>query len=304
MFDLSAPLVVYALALFPALLWGVGPIVDKRALSRGGTAIQAAIVVLAIDVVLFALVLAVLGVLGNTVPLLDLPLPVVGLFVLGGLLGTAIGRLATFVGVDKVGASVNTAVINTRPLFASVFAITLLGEVATLLTIAGVVVLVVGLVTLTLGKGGDLRGWEPRHLAYPLLAAATFGIGNVVRRYGLTVTDTTVLEALFINELTALVVLLGYALVRRREALFGAPAATYALFSVSGVITAFALGSLFAALAHPEGRVVIVDPLAGLAPLFTTVFSYFLLRDLERVTKPIVGGTLLVVLGVTMVTLS
>lgn len=304
MFDLSAPPVVYALALAPALLWGFGPIVDKRAMSAGGTAIQASIVVLAVDVVLFALGLGVLSLLGRTVPLVDLPLWVVGLFVVGGLTGTALGRLSTFVGVEKVGASVNTAVINTRPLFASVFAITLLGEAATLLTGAGIVVLVAGLVALTLGKGGDLRGWAPRHLAYPLLAAATFGIGNVIRRYGLTATETTVLEALFINELTALVVLTGYALARRREATFHAPRRTYALFSISGVVTALALGSLFAALAHPAGRVVIVDPLAGLAPLFTTVFSYFLLRDLERVTPAIVGGTALVVLGVTMVTLS
>lgn len=304
MFDLSAPLVVYLLALAPALLWGVGPIVDKRAMARGGHPLQAALVVLLVDVSLFALALAVLSALGRSVPLVDLPAWVVGLFVLGGVFGTAVGRLATFAGVRKVGASVNTAVINTRPLFATVFAVGLLGEAPTLLTLAGVVVLVGGLILLTLSKGGDLRGWEPRHLLYPLAAAATFALGNVIRRFGLTATDATVLEALFINEVTALAVIAGYALARRRGQLASAPRETYALFGVSGLLTALALLSLFSALAHPAGRVVIVDPLTGLAPLFTTTFSYYLLRDLERVTRGIAAGTVLVVVGVVMVTLS
>lgn len=304
MLDLSAPPVVYALALAPALLWGFGPIVDKRGLARGGNPLQASLVVLIVDVALFALALVVLGVLGRAVPLVDLPAWVVGLFVLGGVFGTAVGRLATFAGVDKVGASVNTAVINTRPLFATLFAVGLLGESPTLLTLAGVVVLVAGLVLLTLSKGGDLRGWQPRHLLYPLAAAATFALGNVIRRFGLTATDATVLEALFINEATALVAVAGYAFARRRRRLASPPRETYALFGVSGLLTALALLSLFSALAHPAGRVVIVDPLTGLAPLFTTTFSYFLLRDLERVTPGIAAGTALVVAGVTMVTLS
>ncbi|MDX1744947.1 MAG: hypothetical protein R3324_03320 [Halobacteriales archaeon] len=39
------------------------------------------------------------------------------------------------------------------------------------------------------------------------------------------------------------------------------------------------------------------------APLFTVVFAYFLLGDLERVTKGLVVGVLLVVAGAGLVVL-
>lgn len=302
--ELSAPLLVYVLALAPALLWGFGPILDKRAMFEGGSPLQATVVVLLVDASLFALALVALWVLRGNVPLVDLPIWVIGLFVLGGVFGTAIGRLATFAGVRLLGASVNTAAISARPLFATGFAIALLGESPTLLTLAGVVVLVAGLILLTVGKGGDVRGWDTKYLVYPLVAAAAFGIGNVIRRFALNETGATVLEALLINEVTALVILGGFALARRRGQLFRAPRRTYLLFSASGAVTALALFSLFAALAHPAGRVVIVDPLTATAPLFTTVFSYFLLRDLERVTPGIVGGAALVVVGAALITIS
>jgi uncharacterized membrane protein len=63
-----------------------------------------------------------------------------------------------------------------------------------------------------------------------------------------------------------------------------------------------ALLALFAALSHPGGRVVVVDPLAAAAPLFTAVFAYFLLEDLERVTTGVVGGAALIVAGAVLVT--
>ena len=72
---------------------------------------------------------------------------------------------------------------------------------------------------------------------------------------------------------------------------------------MSGCLTAIALLSLFAALALLAGRVAIVESLASTAPLFTTVFAYFLLRDLERVTSGVVAGALLVVIGAALVTL-
>ncbi|MFC7044760.1 EamA family transporter [Halobacteriaceae archaeon GCM10025711] len=78
---------------------------------------------------------------------------------------------------------------------------------------------------------------------------------------------------------------------------------SYGYFAVSGGLTAIALLSLFGALALPAGRVAIVESLASTAPLFTTVFAYFLLRDLERVTRGVVVGAVLVVVGAALVTL-
>jgi DME family drug/metabolite transporter len=59
---------------------------------------------------------------------------------------------------------------------------------------------------------------------------------------------------------------------------------------------------MFTALDAPDGRIAVVDPLVATAPLFTIVFSTIWLRDLERVTKGVLAGVLLVVLGAALVT--
>lgn len=300
MVDLSAPLEVYAFALVPALLWGFEPIVSRRGLAAGGTPLQASVVVVAVDSTMYWLALAAFGGLGAVAAL---PTDVIVLFAAAGVVGTAIGRLAVFEGIRRVGASVSSAVVSSRPLFAAAFAVGALGEAVTTTTAAGVVVLAGGLVTLSMTRGGDVDGWQSWHLLFPLAAAAAFGLGNVVRRYGLQTTDATALGAVAINETAALVAVVAYVVARGRVDDVRAPRRTYGLFAVSGVLTGVALLGLFLALDLPGGRVVVVDPLVASAPLFTVAFAAVLLRDVERVDRRVVAGAALVVAGAALVTI-
>ncbi|MFB6082591.1 MAG: EamA family transporter [Halanaeroarchaeum sp.] len=290
--------VVYLLALLPGVLWGFTPILSKRGLAAGGTSVQAALVVVYVDTSLYGLALLAtqgLDVFGG------LPLPAMALFVAAGVVGTALGRLAIFTGIHRVGASINTAAVSIRPLFATLLAAVLLAEPVGLHTAVGIVILVVGLATLAFSRGGDLSGWQPVDLVFPLAAALFFAVGNVARRFGLLAFDSvTLLEAVALNEVGSLVGLSLFAVATSRRDVLHAPRRTYAYFAGSGVITALALLSLFAAL--QRGRVAIVDPLAATAPLFTTVFAAVLLRDLERVTARVVLGAALVVVGVAVIT--
>ena len=293
----SAPLDVLALALVPAVLWGASPIVSKRGMAAGGSSLQASLVVVVVDSTLYWLALFALH---GANPLAGLSPSTLGLFAFAGLVGTSLGRLATFTGVDRVGASVNSAGVSTRPLFATALAAVWLGESVTTATVVGVLVLVGGLVVLALAKGGDVSRWEPRDLLFPVAAACAFAVGNVVRRFGLTTTDASTLQAVTVNETAALVGLVGYALAKNRRDVLAAPKRTYGFFALSGTLTAFALLSLFEAL--DRGSVALVDPLAGTAPLFTTVFAAAFLRDLERVTRGVVAGAALVVVGAGVIT--
>ncbi|MFC7166725.1 DMT family transporter [Halospeciosus flavus] len=290
-------LTVYLLALLPAVLWGLSPVFSKRGMAAGGSALQASLVVVVVDSLLFW---AALVALQGVDLFANLTLPAVATFAVAGVVGTSLGRLATFVGVHRVGASVNSAGISTRPLFATLLAVGWLGETVSPGMVLGIVVLIVGLVVLALAKGGDIGGWRPRDLLFPLAAAFAFGLGNVLRKFGLDTYDATVLEAVALNETAALVALGAFLVARRGTDVLAAPRETYGYFAVSGTLTAFALASLFAAL--ELGRVAVVDPLAATAPLFTTLFSAVFLRDLEVVTRGVVAGALLVVVGVGMVT--
>ena len=297
---LGPDVTVYLLAAIPAVIWGFTPVLDKRGMSLDGTALQASLVVVVVDLSLFLVALLALR---GTDLLAGLDPVVAGLFLFAGATGTALGRLSIFVGVDRVGASINSAVVSARPLFATAFGFGLLGEPVSLETAAGIVVLVAGLVVLSLAKGGDLAGWRTRDLSYPLASGALFAFGNVLRRFGLGTGGADVLQAVALNEAGALLVFVGYAAVRGPDGFRSADRRSYGYFAVSGGLTAVALLSLFGALALPAGRVAIVESLASTAPLFTTVFAYFLLRDLERVTRGVVVGAALVVVGVALVTL-
>ena len=291
--------VVFALALVPAVLWGFSPVLSKRGMAAGGSSLQASLTLVVVDTSLYAgalLVLQGLDAFASVTPAAAV------VFVGAGLVGTALGRLATFTGVDRVGASINSAGISSRPLFATALAAGFLGQAVEPVVGVGILVLVSGLVVLALSKGGDLSGWNPRDLVFPLAGAFFFGAGNVARAYGLDAFgEVTLLEAVALNEAGALVALAGYGVYAARGDVFSAPKTTYAYFAGSGTLTAVALLALFAAL--ELGRVAIVDPLAATAPLFTTVFAAVLLKDLERVTRGVVAGAALVVVGAAIVVL-
>jgi DME family drug/metabolite transporter len=51
------------------------------------------------------------------------------------------------------------------------------------------------------------------------------------------------------------------------------------------------------------GEVSVVTPLAGTAPLFVLPFTLLFLKGVERLTWRIVGGAILIVLGVFLLTL-
>ena len=288
---------VYVLALLPAVIWGFTPILSKRGLAGGGSSLQASLVVVVVTSALYGLAIAVRR--GHS--LLGLPPAAVALFLLAGVVGAALARMANFTGIDRVGATITTATVSIRPLFTTILAVTLLGEHLDLFTVVGIVVLVGGLVTLTLSRGGDLSGWSTRDLLFPLSAAVFFAVGNVARRYGLvTFSDVTVLEAVALNEVGSLLALTVYAVAAGRHDVLGAPRRTYGYFVGSGGLSAVAMLSLFAAL--QAERVAIVDPLSATAPLFATLFAAVLLRDLEQVTRGVVAGATLVTVGVALIT--
>jgi uncharacterized membrane protein len=298
MVGLDASLGVYALPLLTAVLWGFTPILDRRGMDGGGSSLQASLVVVVVDSTLYWLALVALR---GSLP--ALPLATLGIFAAAGVVGTALGRLAVFAGVARVGASVSSAGTSARPLFAAALAVVWLGEPITTPTALGIVAVVGGLVALSLSQGGDLGGWSARDLAFPVGAAAFFAVGNVVRRYGLTRTAIDPLAAVAVNDTAALLALAGYALVRGRGDVLRAPGRTHGYFAGSGALTAVALLSFFAAFALPAGRVALVDPLEATAPLFTIVFAAALLGDVERVTRGVVAGAVLVVIGAVLVTL-
>ncbi|WP_435359369.1 EamA family transporter [Haloarchaeobius sp. DFWS5] len=297
---MSDEFLVSGLAIAAACIWALSMTLQKRGLAAGGTVLQGSLIVAVVDAVCYWTVIGGITVTtGHTPPI---TLFVLGIFFVSGTVGTAVGRLFSFVGIDRVGASVNSAGISTRPLFAAVLAFLAIGEVVNELTVVGMVVLVVGLVVLTLSDGGDLSGWEPWELAFPLLAAVAYGGSDVVRRFGLTETAVSPLEAVALHETWGVLWLVGILAVRVGREAIDIPRRALGVFLVAGVFNAASLFLFFQALSL--GNVAVVSSLLGTAPLFVAVFTALLLGDLERVTRRLAVGAVLVVAGATLITLA
>jgi drug/metabolite transporter, DME family len=216
--------------------------------------------------------------------------------VLVGACVPGLSQLLVVRAVQAAGASRAGILFGMAPLFSALIAIVAFGEPLQWSLVAG---------TLLVVAGGVSLAWERErpvdYRAYgavlALTVAAAFGLrDNVARSVGRDVTADPLAEATAIM-LGASLVLLAYALLQpsalpRLRAAFGP-------FFLSGVVTAGAQATLFAAL--DQGRVTVVAPLVGTGVLWTVVFAALFLGRSELVGRRLVLVALLVVAGSTLV---
>lgn len=218
------------------------------------------------------------------------------LFILSGLLGTVAGRLARFVGIEKVGAPVAAAITNLNPFISTALAILLLGERVTLPILVGTLIIVMGTVLLSLS--GQHVGFRFRSLTYPLLAATCFGVVAIIRKVGLS--QTTPLFGAAINMTTAWIAFTAFLIVSNNRQSLAADGRSVWYFIGAGV--AENTGVLLVLVALSLGEVSVVVPLFGTAPLFVLLLSYVFLHGIETLNWRITVGSSLIVLGVFFLT--
>ncbi|HEV8437540.1 MAG TPA: EamA family transporter [Methylomirabilota bacterium] len=217
-------------------------------------------------------------------------------FVLAGLIGTVGGRLLRFVSIDKVGASIAAALTNLNPLFASALAILLLGERVTLPILSGTIVIVSGAILLS--GGGRRLGVRPRQLALPILSAACFGVVAILRKLGLSHTGAVLGSA--INVTTALVAFTAFLLASGNHDAMTCRRRSLGYFVAAGITENAAVFLNVVALSL--GTVSIVAPLYGTAPIFVVLLSPLFLRGVDHMSGRVVAGTVLIVVGVYVIT--
>lgn len=287
----------YLFGLLAAIIWGLSGVVAKRGLTNGGSPMLLALLSGGVGSTIFWGVLAAQrggGLFAHLTPAM------IGIFALAGLVASCVGRVSHFVGVDRVGATVANAAVTVHPMFSVTLALLFIGEPVRFIELSGMLVIIAGLVVLALSRGGDVKGWKGWEVLIPIGAAFLFGVGDVLRRYAFITTGASSLEGAAVNSLAALTGFTVYVLLSGRWAAFRVSRTTYWYIGVAAVLTPLGLLSLLTGLSL--GRVVVVVPLAATVPLFTIVFSYLLIGDLERVTRGVVVGSAAIVFGIYLIT--
>jgi uncharacterized membrane protein len=146
------------------------------------------------------------------------------------------------------------------------------------------------------------RFTSPVTLGYlsALVAAMAYGVTNVLGKKLVTDFGNPLVVATFTTMFGMLIFALFVGKQTPKE-IKKAPRRSRFFIVLAGITATAGLAMMYAALT--QARVIIVAPIAALNPLIAILLAHLFLRRLERVTLRIVVGALLVMAGVTAITL-
>ncbi|MEK6190404.1 MAG: DMT family transporter [Carnobacterium alterfunditum] len=301
------------MGVFFALLTGVTTaffniFVKKGMDQSNGQSIGFAITVF-INVVVHSIIfLAVLIVTGFA---FDFSWESTGWFVLGGLFSTILGRYALLFAIQSIHPSRASALKNSTPLFTVLYAILILDEDFTPLSLIGLIFLFIVIVMqgtlsfrqsrLNLNKD-QANNSEWMGYLMGIFAAFVFGLGQGVRKQGLLVNSDPIYGAL-IGSVIGLVVIVLYQVFK--GSLKATLLENYRIININFVIASIflSLGPVFFFLAASLLQVSYVSVIAGVEPLITILLSALFLKGREKITPSLLIGAALILIGITFISL-
>lgn len=221
----------------------------------------------------------------------------VAYFIAAGIFAPGIGRTLSYVGIERVGVARSVPIVNSSPIFASVFAVFYLGEVWLFQNIVGTLLVICGVIMLSMAKPAKGE-WRKMDMIYPILGAVAFGISANLRKAGLEAMNVPVLAAA-VTAITAALFSCGLLLFNGGRAAFKLSPTSAAWLFTAGFFNTAAMLSVFYALSF--GKVVIVEPLVSSNPVLTLVLTAIFLKDLEALSQRVIVGCFLTVVGTVLV---
>ena len=221
----------------------------------------------------------------------------VPIFVAVGLVFPAVLTILTFASNRALGPVVTGALGNLSPLLSVAVAVVLLHEPLRALQFGGLMVTVLGVLTITVTRTDDMRDWRTWALLLPLGASLVRGIIAPVIKLGLETWPSPIAAGLtgyIVSTLTVLTV----ERIRTGRFMVQAPLSGKLWFAATGISNGIGTLLLYAALG--AGPISLVAPLYATYPLFTVGLSVLFLGNV-KITFRLVAGTALTVGGVVLV---
>jgi len=281
-----------AYALLAGVLWGIGPLLLKRALKHTNVS-TATLVEQNVSVLLLVALAGYSGEIGQ----IDVTSRAFWAFFLAGAIGASFGKVFYYKGIDKVGASKATSVKNSSPFLTAILAIVFLGEAVSWYIFAGVTLIVLGIVVITQTRASGERSVDRfQYFLFPIVAALCFGVNPIFKKIGMNAATLPVLGTM-ITQVTALVFMLLFAKPIGLQIRFErVPLKALLLCTLSGITEG--LGSLCTFYALIYGPAAILSPMWRISPLVTFALAHFTLKGIEVVTLRDGAAASLIVAGV------
>ena len=219
-------------------------------------------------------------------------------FALAGICASFIGRLFTLKSYKEIGVSTSSAIVGTSPLVVAILAVLFLGEPLVFPVIVGALLVVGGIVLINMRGGKSSLELESIYL--PIGASVLYAVSNILRKMGTNLLPDSVLGAQF-STLAGLVAFVAYLCATNQLKKINVNIGNAPWLVGSGLVNAVAWITLTMSISL--GRVSVMTAIVYSYPLFSVILARFFLRDMEDLTKYTVGGCVLIVLGVVLVSL-
>jgi drug/metabolite transporter (DMT)-like permease len=228
-----------------------------------------------------------------------------GLFAIGGVIGTFLGRRFLFDTVKLLGPSRASVFHSTAPAFALIGAWLLAGELLGPYELALMALVWLGL-WLTQPRAGSLHALAPdvlrKGFLAGLLTVAGFGFGNVLR--GLAMRDWS--EAALGTVIASLAAFACQIAATRNwgriaAQLRAADRPALLLYAGCGVFTS--LGSIFVSLAMTKIEIALAVLVVHTTPIVIFPVSVWILKNREELTGRTLSGAALVLAGIALLAL-
>jgi uncharacterized membrane protein len=217
-------------------------------------------------------------------------------FIASGISSSGFGRLFNYRSVNKLGVATSSAFIGISPLITTVLAIIFLSENMVVTTILGAVMVVAGIFILSYQKGGF--NLSKNHM-FPFLSAFFYSAAGIMRKAGLNIQAESILGAQ-VGAMAGMLSFFIYLSITGNFNQINVNRNSLPYFIGSGITVSVAWIALFSAI--KVGQVSLVSTLVGTHPLFSLVLSYLTLKGTEDLSWNIIIGSVITVLGISVIT--
>ncbi|MEM7249998.1 MAG: EamA family transporter [Pseudomonadota bacterium] len=217
------------------------------------------------------------------------------LFAVLGIFRPALSANLAMAGTARLGPTISSTLSATSPFFGLLLGVLILGESVSLVLIGGTAAIVLGVITLSSGRGlGGPDQWPLWALGLPIAAAVIRVLAHVFTKIGMTEVPSPMFAGLMAYTVSTVIALW----VARRDATAIGPALRSEgarWFVLVGVCYAGAIFCLNTALAC--GDVVVIAPITAAQPVFAMILGLTIFKE-RRFSFRLLVAVGLVVLGV------
>ncbi len=282
-------------ALITSITYGLDIYFVRKGLLETPFPIVAAFITLTINLSIFVVLFLIF------VPIDFLKLKFIYVFIAAGILAPGCARALSYKGLETLGMSISTPIVNAESLFSVLMALIFLKEPMNLVIGTGILSVIVGIVLLSYETGqknkeGISKIIHYRYLFYPVTASIFYGVSVFLRKLGLNIISSPILGATLTLGTSWCMITIFLFTSGSAKRLFQVKKQSFIYFIMGGISTCIGWLALFSAL--NIGKVVIVTPIATSYSLVTLLLSYLLLRKVERLSLKVVVATILIVGGV------